>query len=144
MALSLKKKYFCIRVAYSNPLTQFQISGDGYSPLLLGNDVWTGEQLQRGLAGLARHSSLPGQLSLAGRERTAIMSAAHQSLSLSEYNLFYAQRPAITGLVMQDYPDWMLMSAFLCCVMFLLCGLPGNIITILGKNKILFCTKLLN
>ena len=35
----------------------------------------------------------------------------------------------------------MLMSAFVCCVMFLVCGLPGNIITILALVR---CKKVRN
>ena len=40
----------------------------------------------------------------------------------------------------QDYPEWMLMSGFGCCVMFLVCGLPGNIITILALAR---CKKVI-
>ena len=146
------RKNFVSAVAYSNPLTQFQITGDGYSPLLLGNDVWRGEQLQRGLARLARHSSLPGQLGPAGWESHS----HHVSCSaISQYFRVQSLLCATTcndwpccvaagRFALQDYPDWMLLSAFLCCLMFLLCGLPGNIITILGKNIIIFCTQVLN
>ena len=45
----------------------------------------------------------------------------------------------MTRMLLQDYPDWMLMSGFICCVIFLLFGLPGNIITILAlvhSNKV--------
>jgi len=41
----------------------------------------------------------------------------------------------------EDYPEWMLMSGFGCCVMFLVCGLPGNIITILALAR---CKKVRN
>ena len=41
----------------------------------------------------------------------------------------------MTIMMLQDYPEWMLMSGFGCCVMFLVCGLPGNIITILALAR---------
>ena len=40
----------------------------------------------------------------------------------------------------KDYPEWMLMSGFGCCLMFLVCGLPGNIITILALAR---CKKVI-
>ena len=44
-------------------------------------------------------------------------------------------------VMLQDYPEWMLMSGFGCCLMFLVCGLPGNIITILALAR---CKKVRN
>ncbi|XP_023341816.1 G-protein coupled receptor moody isoform X3 [Eurytemora carolleeae] len=41
----------------------------------------------------------------------------------------------------QDYPDWMLNMAFSFCIIFLVCGLPGNIVTILALCK---CKKVRN
>ena len=35
----------------------------------------------------------------------------------------------------QDYPEWMLLLGFGCCVAFLVAGLPGNIITILALAR---------
>ena len=40
----------------------------------------------------------------------------------------------------QDYPEWMLLLGFACCVAFLVAGLPGNIITILALAR---CKKVI-
>eukprot|EP00090_Calanus_glacialis_P015256 TRINITY_DN24110_c0_g1_i3.p1 TRINITY_DN24110_c0_g1~~TRINITY_DN24110_c0_g1_i3.p1 ORF type:complete len:495 (-),score=85.15 TRINITY_DN24110_c0_g1_i3:276-1760(-) len=50
-------------------------------------------------------------------------------------------RNLLNTTLFEDYPEWMLMSGFGCCVMFLVCGLPGNIITILALAR---CKKVRN
>ena len=52
--------------------------------------------------------------------------------TLFQVRLIMMMMMMMTRMLLQDYPDWMLMSGFICCVIFLLFGLPGNIITILA------------
>jgi hypothetical protein len=34
-----------------------------------------------------------------------------------------------------DYPDWLLKFASLCCALFMLAGIPGNLITIIALAR---------
>lgn len=52
----------------------------------------------------------------------------------------YSHQQIHQDLPPQDYPEWMLLLGFACCVAFLVAGLPGNIITILALAR---CKKVI-